>query len=217
MQLFVDIDGVLLNFEQAFVYWLNRDLGLELPAHYEADSWNFTEILSPEAMEASWHRFMESEHAGRLMPMIEPAVFNTLAARHTVHLVTNFPGAHMPKRRANLDEVGFAYHGLHYCGLHDYKGHRPRSKAETIECLHNGEPALFVDDLPENCLDVHRNCPEVEVWLMGRRFNRGFEHPGIRRSEGWQRLLERLEASPAASGATGNGKAPQTPARKGEP
>ena len=76
----------------------------------------------------------------------------------------------------------------------------PPSKAEVVERLRvRGEAGLFVDDHPENCLDVLSNCGGVEVWVMSRQFNREFDHPQVRRAENWQCLFDRLGRVPANS------------------
>ncbi len=173
--------------------------------HYEAESWDFEECLDKEAVLESWHRFLESRAAGEMRPLVAPQAFNRVAAEHTVHLVTNFPQPHMPKRLANLDAVGFAYETLHYCGLHGYRDLRPMTKAQVIQSLRDARgEGLFVDDHPDNCLDVHTHCPDVEVWLMSRRFNRAFAHPRIQRARDWGCLFERLgyEDAPATDGPT---------------
>ena len=202
MQLFIDIDGVLLNFEHAFVRWLNQHHGLGLPDDYEAESWDFTEVLGQPQLEASWLAFLESSEAGEMPALVDPGAFNALAERHTLHLVTNFPQPHMAKRLDNLQACGFEYDTLHYCGLHGYQDVRPRTKAQVVASLRaSDEVCLFVDDHPENCLDVHAHCRDVEVWLMSRRFNRNFAHPEIQRAQGWHCLFRRLGHSP--SGAAG--------------
>lgn len=200
MQLFLDVDGVLLNFEHAFVTYLNAHCGMELPARYEAESWDFTEVMEPERLKACWLAFVASEAAGRMAPLVDPARFNRLAEAHSVHLVTNFPQPHMQRRLDNLERVGFAWHSLDYCGLHSFRGHRPRTKAQVIaDLLSSGAGALFVDDHPDNCLDVATNCPQVDVWLMSRRFNRGFSHQGIHRAHGWNALFRHLGNEEAAA------------------
>jgi len=157
--------------------------------------------------------------AGELPTLVEPGRFNRLASRHSVHLVTNFPEPHMAKRLANLQAHGFSYHSLHYCGLHGYKELQPRSKAQVIQSLRErrGE-GLFVDDHPDNCVDVQRHCPDVEVWLMSRRFNRGFAHPQIRRADGWDALFARIDdGHPApAERSTGSAQPAEAP-RAGRP
>ena len=192
-RLFLDIDGVLLNFEHAFVRWLNKTEGMDLPEDYQATSWDFDDLLDRETMKRAWHGFLASDLAADLPPLVPPETINALSRRLPLHLVTNFPLPHMEKRFANLERHGIEYHSLDYCGLHTFNGHTPRTKAEVISSLReDGERALFVDDHPDNCLDVHTNCPDVEVWLMSRRFNRDFSHPEIRRAEGWEVLISRL-------------------------
>lgn len=201
MQLFFDIDGVLLNFEQTFVRWLNHQHDLGLPDHYEAESWDFEEVLDRETLHASWLSFLESKEAGLLPPLVDPERFNDLVRHHRVHLVTNFPQPHMDKRLNNLARHGFVFETLHYCGLHPYKELRPQTKAQVIETLRTSrEPGLFVDDHPENCLDVHRHCPDIEVWLMSRRFNRDFAHPEIQRAKDWPCLFDRLDRNGSYTG-----------------
>ena len=186
---------MLLNFEHAFVRWLNAEFALDLPHDYEAESWDFEEVMDKERLMAGWHRFLESNGAGEMTPLVDPARFNALARQHEVHLVTNFPQPHMPKRLHNLQTVGFAYDTLHYCGLHGYKDLQPMTKAQVVRSLRaNANGGLFVDDHPDNCLDVHTHCPDVEVWIMSRRFNRAFQHPEIRRAQDWHCLFERLSA-----------------------
>jgi hypothetical protein len=208
MQLFIDIDGVLLNFERSFVRWINGTRGLGLPADYQAENWDFEELLDRETMQACWLGFLESDEVGAMAPLVDPARFNTLADAHSLHLVTNFPRPFMAKRLGNLQHHGFRFHSLDCCGLHAYQGLRPVSKAEAIgQRLRNGQGALFVDDHPDNCLDVLTHCPGVEVWLMSRRFNRDFRHPGIRRAADWGSLFERLENG----GPPGAARSPGTP------
>jgi FMN phosphatase YigB (HAD superfamily) len=196
MQLFLDIDGVLLNFEQSFVRWLNGHFAMNLPEDYQANSWDFTEVLEAEELERRWRLYLASPEAARMAPLVEPERFNALSRAHSVHLVTNFPLPHMDKRLANLADVGLAYRSLHHCGFLVYDGHTPKTKGQTVaELLEPGQAALFVDDHPDNCLDVARTCPDVEVWVMTRRFNRAFSHPQVRRAADWESLFQRLGAA----------------------
>ena len=193
MELFFDVDGVLLNFEHSFVDWLNQTYQLELPANYETNSWYFDDVLTPEQLENAWWDYLDSTHAGELSTYVEAHHFNSHTAQRPVHLLTNFPNRHMDKRRQNLLSHGFEFVEVHHCGLEPIEGVRPPTKSEKLSELRTpGLPALFVDDNPKNCLDVLENCPDVEVWLMTRRFNLDFEHPQIQRAESWRCLFTRL-------------------------
>jgi hypothetical protein len=204
MQLFCDIDGVLLNFERSFVRWLNAEHGMGLAEDYEANHWDFTEIMEAAELERRWRRYLASDDAGRMRPLIEPERYHALVDTHDVHLLTNFPLPHWEKRVRNLADLGFRYESLTHCGFFSFDGHEPKSKAQVVREL-RGEAAerravvrperraLFLDDHPDNCLDVLKHCPGVEVWLMSRRFNRDFAHPEVKRAEGWDAVLRRLE------------------------
>ncbi len=201
MQLFLDIDGVLLNFERAFVGWLNSAYGMELPEDYETSRWDFGDILTGEQLHERWLGFLQSRYAAEMPPLLEPDRFNDLTGNHAVHLITNFPAAYMDKRKENLASLRLSYRTLHHGGLHALNGPVESSKAELVSGLRlPGEDALFVDDHPDNCLDVLHNCRGVEVWLMSRRFNRDFTHPRVKRAKDWETLMERLEnAAPTRS------------------
>jgi hypothetical protein len=195
MQLFLDIDGVVLDFERSFVAWLNAEYGMGLPLGYQANRWDFTEILDAAELDRRWRLYLAAPEAGRMAPLIEPARFNALADAHDVHLVTNFPLPHWDKRVRNLADLGLRYGSISHCGFLVFDGQTPKSKSQVVrERRAQSAPALFLDDHPDNCLDVARNCPDVEVWLMTRRFNRDFEHPEVRRAEDWDRVLRRVAA-----------------------
>lgn len=204
MQLFFDIDGVLLNFEHAFVAWMNVEYGMGLPSDYEAEDWDFTEVLDSDELDRRWRRFLAVPEAAHMQPLIAPERFNALAQGHEVHLVTAFPLPHMEQRVQNLSNLGFVYQSLNHCGFLVFDDHTPKTKAQIIsELRRHPESALFVDDHPDNCMDVVQNCRDVEVWLMSRRFNRNFEHPDVKRAKDWDHLLRRLgradlAATPAA-------------------
>ena len=195
MQLFCDIDGVLLDFERMFVPWINRYHHTNLPACYQSGCWDFTDLLSQEQTFALWKRFMQSEQAAQMPSTVAPAAFNAATQQIQVELLTNFPAAQFPMRWANLHSHGFVYRGLYHCGLLKSSDalSPPPTKAQIVNQLCTGGKAFFVDDHPDNCLDVLQHCPQVEVWVMHRHFNRGFYHQRIQRATSWQTLFKRFQ------------------------
>lgn len=193
MQFFLDVDGVLLNFEKSFARWLNHHYGFQLPDNYQTESWTFDDLLPQEQIKEAWRNYLESKYCATMDSLVDLERFNSLANIHDVHLVTNFPSQHADKRTQNLEHLGFAYNTLNFCGLYGYRGEKPRTKSQIITELRNhDQQALFIDDHPDNCLDVLENCKNVEVWVMSRRFNREFDHPHIRRAQDWGCLFERV-------------------------
>ena len=208
MRLFFDVDGVLLNFERAFVRWLNEHYGTELHEDYETSSWYFEDVLTAEQCREAWHVFLGSDDAAGMQPYLAPERFNALTENRSVHLLTNFPDAHMEKRARNLNALGFHYNSLHHCGFVSLDPSGIPSKADMIaRLLQPGESGLFVDDHPKNCVDVAHHCSAVEVWLMSRRHNRDFEHPDVKRAVNWNCVIERLDGL--------NGNRPQVSAIPG--
>lgn len=197
-RLFFDVDGVLLNFEHAFVTWLNEMYGVGLPETYETPTWYFEDVLPEPQSREAWDRFLESPAAGRMKPYLEAERFNAVTAGREVHLLTNFPELHFEKRIENLALLGFRYSSLHHCGFHAFQKRGVASKSQVIaQLLGRQERAFFVDDHPDNCVDVVQNCERVEVWLMSRRFNRDFAHPAVRRADGWNSVIARIEQAPS--------------------
>ena len=65
------------------------------------------------------------------------------------------------------------------------------TKAEVMkELLHSDESIIFIDDHPDNCLNVLESFPDAEIWLMSRPFNADFKHPEIRRANDWSEVLK---------------------------
>src|SRR3989304_6291358 len=116
-RLFFDVDGVLLNFEHAFVAWLNVHYRLRPPGDYQTPTWYFDDILPGAQGKEAWTAFLESPDAGRMKPYLEAARFNALTAGRPVHLLTNFPENHFDKRMENLALLGFRYASMHHCGF----------------------------------------------------------------------------------------------------
>ena len=66
-----------------------------------------------------------------------------------------------------------------------------QTKAELIqELLEDNEGFMFVDDHPDNCINVHENFPDAEVWLMSRAHNQDFKHSVIRRALHWDDIMK---------------------------
>ena len=59
-----------------------------------------------------------------------------------------------------------------------------------MKLYQEGKKVMFVDDHPDNCLNVWENFPKAEIWLMTRPFNYDFIHPKIRRARNWNEVLK---------------------------
>lgn len=187
---FFDIDGVILDFESSYVAALKDYFNLEVPEDYQSPSWYFSDLLTEDQMMEGWQYFINSDHLTRLPPLIPPTQFNHFFGAYPVHFITNIPSHCGSKREANLKSIGFNWQSIHYGGLVSHDGDPPLTKADIMKTLvEAGETILFVDDHPDNCLNVFEAFPEAHIWLMSRAFNQDFQHPMIRRAYQWEDIL----------------------------
>ena len=123
--------------------------------------------------------------------MGDPEHFNARFGAYPVHFITNIPPDCLERRVKNLQNVGFKFKSAHCGGFINYEGKTSKTKAEVIkELLQDDESVIFVDDHPDNCLNVLESFPDAEIWLMSRPFNADFKHPEIRRAIDWSEVLE---------------------------
>ena len=192
LRCFFDVDGVLLDFEGSYLKAVSHYFNLEIPEDYQTDSWFFKDLLTEEQMHEGWRYFLKSRHFEQMEPLVNPARFNDVFGAYPVHFVTNIPPDCLERRCGNLRNVGFAFASAHCGGFIAYKGHPSPTKAEVITALtEEGDSVLFVDDHPDNCLNVREAFPEAEVWLMSRSFNHEFDHPEVTRAQVWEAVFTR--------------------------
>ena len=190
VRFFFDVDGVLLDFESQYLQVLRDHFRLQIPDGYQPTSWLFSDLLNPEQMQEGWEHFIASAHFGTMEPLIEPSRFNEVYGAHPVHFITNIPLPYLEVRRQNLMNLGFHFESIHCGGMVSFDHQPPKTKGHVIrELTQEKESVFFLDDHPDNCVNVHELIPESMVWLMSRSFNQEFDHPQIRRASHWEEVL----------------------------
>ena len=188
---FFDVDGVLLDFESGFTKTVKDYFKLDVADDFVSKSFWFSDLLTKEQVMEGWDYFLQSSEFEELAPMLDPEQFNAAFGAYPVHFITNIPLDCLERRKNNLRNAGFKFDSVHCAGFIDYDGYSTQTKAEVIKELHQEEKTvMFVDDHPDNCLNVRESFPEAEIWLMSRPFNDDFEHPEIRRARNWAEVLE---------------------------
>ena len=188
---FFDVDGVLLDFEGGFTKTIKDIFKLELPKDFVSKSFWFEDLLTKEQVMEGWDYFLHSTEFEKLKPMVDPEQFNDVFGAYPVHFITNIPLDCLERREKNLRNVGFKFDSAHCAGFIEYVGYSTQTKAEIIqELFQEGKKVMFVDDHPDNCLNVRETFPKAEIWLMSRPFNDDFIHPEIRRAKNWAEVLE---------------------------
>ena len=187
---FFDVDGVLLDFEGGFIKAIKDYYQLDIPEDFQTESFWFSDLLTKEQVQEGWHNFIHSPEFEQLRPMIDPEQFNAKFGAYPVHFITNIPPDCLERRVKNLRNAGFKFKSAHCGGFINYEGKTSKTKAEVIqELLKDDESVIFVDDHPDNCLNVLESFPDAEIWLMSRLFNADFKHPEIRRAIDWSEVL----------------------------
>ena len=188
---YFDVDGVLLDFEGGFTKSVKDYFKLDVADDFVSKSFWFSDLLTKEQVMEGWDYFLQSSEFEKLEPLVDPELFNAKFGAYPVHFITNIPLDCLERREKNLRAAGFKFDSAHCAGFVDYDGYSNRKKAEVIQELHQEEKTvMFVDDHPENCLNVCESFPEAEIWLMSRPFNTDFEHSEIRRARNWTEILE---------------------------
>ncbi len=187
---FFDVDGVLLDFEEGFIKAIKDYYQLDIPEDFQTESFWFSDLLTKEQVHEGWYNFLHSREFEQLRPMVDPEQFNAKFGAYPVHFITNIPPDCLERRKTNLLNAGFKFNSAHCAGFVNYDGYPAQTKADVIRELKQEEKKImFVDDHPDNCLDVRESFPEAEIWLMSRPFNGDFKHPEIRRAMNWGDVL----------------------------
>jgi hypothetical protein len=173
IEFFLDIDGVILDFESSFVDFVREHYIQDLPKDYVLQSWEMSDEFKELDIELVWNRFVNSENFSRMDLLAERESFNNLSEHFPIHLVTNIPNAQYKSREINLKLHRLQYSGLHLAGHFNFGDETYPSKSQMIKQLHNPEAELvFLDDHPKNCQDIINHFPESLVYLMDRPHNK---------------------------------------------
>ncbi len=192
MDFFLDVDGVILDFETSFVNFVRDNYLPDLPIGYVPKSWEMTTEFETLDIVEVWRGFVDSESFTRLDLLIDAASFNRLSEKHPVYLITNLPMSQYDNRKKNLALRQLKYSGLSLAGHFNFGDERYPTKSEAIAKLHhNGERLIFLDDHPQNCRDVKSAFKDSDVFLMSRPHNLKIEDEDWIRVDSWDMFLEK--------------------------
>lgn len=171
MEFFLDVDGVILDFETSFMDMIRENYLPELPKGYYPESWEMSELKGVD-IEKAWETFVHSDRMQTLNLLCERDSFNFLADKFPVHLVSNIPREFIEKRKQNLHLHGLRYCELHLAGHENFGELNYPTKAQKISRIRaHGKRMIFLDDNPSNCKEIKEFFPDSEVYLMNRPHN----------------------------------------------
>ena len=191
MELFFDVDGVILDFESALMDFIREHYLPDLPVGYTPKSWELNEEFKTLDIEKVWRDFVATTLFRELDLLIDADSFNRLASKYPVYFVTNLPTAQYSSRKSNLDRYNLIYKDLLLAGHFNFgiDGY-PLKSTVISECRTPGKRLIFLDDHPENCKDVKQRFPKSEVYLMSRPHNMGINNTDWTRVADWNGFLK---------------------------
>jgi len=194
MELFLDIDGVILDFEGAFTDFIRDQYMPDLPTDFGPKTWDMVNEFEGVDIDEAWDIFVNSERFRRVNLLIEANSFNQLSEKYPLYLVSNLPLEQFSGREENLKYHSLNYKELHLAGHYNFGLETYPTKSEKIAKLrHENKRLVFLDDHPTNCKDVKNRFPESEVFLMSRPHNRNAESSTWTRVSNWDEFVEKIE------------------------
>jgi len=190
-EFYFDVDGVILDFEGAFVDFIRDTYRPDLPHDFRLKYWELSKEFPDIDMGEGWEIFVGSERFTKLNLLVSKNTFNKLTNGYPTYLVTNIPQNLIAKRKQNLSLHLLNYSELYCAGHWDFGIKEYPSKSGIINQLHEkGKHIIFLDDHPTNCKEVAANVPEAHVFLMTRLHNQNeADDPCWTRVSGWDELI----------------------------
>ena len=197
MELFLDVDGVILDFESAFMDFIRDNYLKDLPQGYIPKSWEMTNEFKGVDIEKAWSKFVNSSLFSQLELLVDKNSFNDLSELYSLYLISNIPSIYLEKRITNLKNHALKYKKIEVAGHFDFGEKNYPIKSKAISCLWDkNKKLIFLDDHPDNCLDVKQNFPESQVFLMSRPHNQKAKNNSWIRVNDWDDFLSKLKILP---------------------
>jgi 5' nucleotidase, deoxy (Pyrimidine), cytosolic type C protein (NT5C) len=185
----LDVDGVVADFLGPFLRFVERRIGCApiAPETIVDLSYKDHPVITEAVLEQSLAALAEEpDFFDRLVPLLEPAEWRALDAlsreRRLVFITHRQASEGRDVQRLTRDWL--LRHGVWDPIVHctaDYK-------SKLVSDL---GVEIFVDDRPENCLDVAEKT-RAAVYMPRRRYNAFFDHPKVTTFDRFGELLDYL-------------------------
>ncbi len=173
-----DIDGVLADFNSAYRVLIIERFGIELPpisdTFPEVWRWDKAAGLTNKQNNILWEHIKESNFWANLEPTPQGGealahLWDLRYAGDHIYFITSRPGGEAKWQTE--------------CWLedHGYGGATVLMSSDKGSVCKGLGVEMFVDDKPENCLEVALDCPKAQVYLLDAPYNRGFNNQLFKR------------------------------------
>ncbi len=196
--LFLDIDGVLLNFHQAFTSFLKKYHQIRLPKEcleFHTLCGNDRSkkqqcTLQPDILQKYSIDFMQSKYFTYLESLNDTQSYHQLAQSCRIFLVTNITEELKQQRIKNLNLRNIVYEEIFFAGEEKFNNPNYPSKHQVIQKkITSDDEVIFLDDLPVNCALVKKKIPQVKVFLLDKAYNQGELPQECIRVKNWQEFV----------------------------
>jgi 5'(3')-deoxyribonucleotidase len=170
----IDVDDVLADFVSAFRAICNKLYGTPLDTEPVDWAWsNFN--LTKEQLDKAWEVVRSTSQFWYLLHPVDSASYFSMQRLRNKKLF--FITSRFDTRGASAEDQTAAWLAHNYDLMYPTAivGTPKGITAKALGLTH------FVDDRPENCLDVLAHVPECQVFIKDTSHNRHFKHPGISR------------------------------------
>lgn len=181
MRVGIDVDGVLANFQPAYISTIiavtGRDLFPGPFGTFDIVTWNYPETYgyTTDEMAQVWNEIKEDPSFWKNLaayPDVQEfraTIADLLNNGHDVYFITNRPG-----NSAKLQSETWLYN---YLLLIEWP--TVLISAEKGECCHALNLTHYIDDNNENCADVQQKSPSTRLFMLARTWNEVI--PGVLR------------------------------------
>jgi uncharacterized HAD superfamily protein len=195
--LFLDVDGVLLDFHSSFCKYLlevhNVSMSqdkVEFYVHAYGEDVSKETKEQNEMMGVYADAFMKSEYFCKLEALIDERSYSQLLKKYTIFLVTNISEKLKKSRMSNLALRNIYYEDIFFAGEEKYDAPNYPSKHEVIQKKAGAaSKMIFLDDLSLNCDLVKKEVSEAEVFLLDKPYNQNWLPAGCKRVKSWSEFV----------------------------
>jgi uncharacterized HAD superfamily protein len=171
----IDIDGVLANFNSAYIRLLGRIGGKYVDTSYQPTQWSYETDLGfdGETVHMAWEEIKKGGFWYSLDPLADVLDLPDICEDHDVYFITQRPGKY-----AKLESEDWLreHYGVDVpTVLITESGKGPIVKALDLD--------LFIDDRDKNILDVRRESPRTHCFIVDRPYNRTFDDLAVTRAK----------------------------------
>lgn len=149
---FLDVDGVLLNFNKLVYSHLASAYGIEIPKDYIPKSWDFSDLRPKDAEAVSWAKVVGVDWPLHLKPFNNTKQFMDKLKKKGYHiiLITRIGQSMQLLRIENLIKHGLPFDEIYFTSYSQIKA----DVIKTALARHKPQKWIFADDKAAACIPV---------------------------------------------------------------